>query len=91
MQDGNPGEIDFGWSWRQVRDSEGSSYWESTVEIIQLQISRLPFPLFYFPLFLNFKLFSPLFFLHLFLFQSDAQLFLLFLRDESGVVSEDKK
>ena len=49
MQDGNPGEIDFGSSWRQVRVGEGSSYWELTVEIIQLQnfpstFSALLFP-----------------------------------------------
>ena len=31
MYDGNPGEIDFGSSWREVRVSEGSSYRESTV------------------------------------------------------------
>ena len=31
MFDGNPGEIDFGSSWREVRISEGSSYGESTV------------------------------------------------------------
>ena len=31
MYDGNPGEIDFGSSWRDVRVSEGSSYRESTV------------------------------------------------------------
>ena len=31
MFDGNPGEIDFGSSWREVRVSEGSSYGESTV------------------------------------------------------------
>ena len=28
---GNPGEIDFGSSWREVRVGEGSSYRESTV------------------------------------------------------------
>ena len=31
MYDGNPGEIDFGSSQREVRVSEGSSYRESTV------------------------------------------------------------
>ena len=31
MYDGNPGEIDFGSSYREVRVSEGSSYRESTV------------------------------------------------------------
>ena len=31
MYDGNPEEIDFGSSYREVRVSEGSSYWESTV------------------------------------------------------------
>ena len=31
MCDGNPGEIDFGSSQREVRVSEGSSYRESTV------------------------------------------------------------
>ena len=31
MYDGNPGEIDFGSSWREVRVSEGSSYRESNV------------------------------------------------------------
>ena len=31
MFDGNPGEIDFGSSQREVRVSEGSSYRESTV------------------------------------------------------------
>ena len=31
MYDGNPGEIDFGSSLREVRVSEGSSYRESTV------------------------------------------------------------
>ena len=31
MYEGNPGEIDFGSSWRKVRVSEGLSYWESTV------------------------------------------------------------
>ena len=38
MYDGNPGEIDFGSSWREVRVSEGSSYRESTV----LYISSVP-------------------------------------------------
>ena len=33
MYDGNPGEIDFGSSSREVRVSEGSSYRESTVYI----------------------------------------------------------
>ena len=33
MYDGNPGEIDFGSSWREVRVSEGSSYRESTVYV----------------------------------------------------------
>ena len=31
MYDRNPGEIDFGSSWREVRVNEGSSYRESTV------------------------------------------------------------
>ena len=31
MYDGNPGEIDFGSSQREVRISEGLSYRESTV------------------------------------------------------------
>ena len=31
MYDGNPGEIDFGSSQREVRVTEGSSYRESTV------------------------------------------------------------
>ena len=31
MYDVNPGEIDFGSSYREVRVSEGSSYRESTV------------------------------------------------------------
>ena len=31
MYDGNPGEIDFGLSWGEVRVSEGLSYRESTV------------------------------------------------------------
>ena len=31
MHDGNPGEIDFGSSYSEVRVSEGSSYRESTV------------------------------------------------------------
>ena len=31
MYDGNPGEIDFGSSSREVRLSEGSSYRESTI------------------------------------------------------------
>ena len=32
MYEGNPGEIDFGSSSREIRVSVGSSYWESTVE-----------------------------------------------------------
>ena len=31
MYEGDPREIDFGWSLREVRVSEGSSYRESTV------------------------------------------------------------
>ena len=31
MYDGNPGEIDVGSSYREVRVSKGSSYRESTV------------------------------------------------------------
>ena len=31
MYDGNPGEINFGSSYKEVRVSEGSSYRESTV------------------------------------------------------------
>ena len=34
MYDENPGEIDFGSSYREVRVSEGSSYRESTVLIV---------------------------------------------------------
>ena len=34
MYDGNPGEIDFGSSSREVRVSEGSSYRESTVTFL---------------------------------------------------------
>ena len=37
MYDGNPGEIDFGLSYREVRVSEGSSYRESTVIINFIQ------------------------------------------------------
>ena len=36
MYDGNPGEIDFGSSQREVRVTEGSSYRESTVIINKL-------------------------------------------------------
>jgi len=35
MYDGNPGEIDFGSSYREVRVSQGSSYRESTVCTVQ--------------------------------------------------------
>ena len=34
MYDGNPGEIDFGSSQREVRASKGSSYQESTVYLV---------------------------------------------------------
>ena len=40
MYDGNPGEIDFGSSYREVRVSEGSSYRESTV--LELRLSQNP-------------------------------------------------
>ena len=40
MYDGNPGEIDFGSSYREVRVSEGSSYGESTV--LELRLSQNP-------------------------------------------------
>ena len=42
MYDGNPGEVDFGSSQREVRVSEGSSYRESTVGIFlrHLKIMR---------------------------------------------------
>ena len=43
MYDGNPGEIDFGSSWREVRVSEGSSYRESTVLWIVFQATDLRF------------------------------------------------
>ena len=33
MYDRNPQEIDFGLSYREVRVSEGLSYWESTVSM----------------------------------------------------------
>ena len=33
MYEGNPGEIDFGSIKREVRVSEGSRYWESTVQV----------------------------------------------------------
>ena len=39
--DGNPGEIDFGSSEREVRVSEGSSYRESTVYLLGLKVSKL--------------------------------------------------
>lgn len=38
MYDGNPGESDFGQSQHEVHVSEGSSYWESTVQ----QITKKP-------------------------------------------------
>ena len=44
MYDGNPGEIDFGSSYHEVRVSEGSSYRESTVCLekgVTVQISWL--------------------------------------------------
>ena len=37
MYDGNPGEIDFGSSYGEVRVSEGSSYRESTVDVFYLE------------------------------------------------------
>ena len=40
MYDGNPGEIDFGSSYREVRVSEGSSYGESTV--LELRLLQNP-------------------------------------------------
>ena len=39
MYDGNPGEIDFGSSQREVRVSEGSSYRESTVVTMHIILS----------------------------------------------------
>ena len=38
MYDGNPGEIDFGSSEREVPVSEGSSYRESTVVFMQIKV-----------------------------------------------------
>ena len=38
MYEGNPGEIDFGSSQHELRVSEGSSYWESTVHHIANQV-----------------------------------------------------
>ena len=40
MYDGNPGEIDFGLSKREVRVSDGSSYRESTVLPILKEVSQ---------------------------------------------------
>ena len=40
MYDGNPGEIDFGSSYREVRVSEGSSYRESTVLLLIYMLKR---------------------------------------------------
>ena len=39
MYDGNPGEIYFGSSYREVRVCEGSSYRESTVENDPINVS----------------------------------------------------
>ena len=41
MYDGNPGEIDFGSSEREVPVSEGSSYRESTVVFMHMNQSNL--------------------------------------------------
>ena len=38
MHEGNAGEIDFGSSQHELRVSEGSSYWESTVQHIANQV-----------------------------------------------------
>ena len=40
MYGGNPGEIDFGSSSREVRVSEGSSYPESTVFLAFLKLKH---------------------------------------------------
>ena len=39
MYDGNPGEIDFGSSSREVRVNEGSSYRESTVGSLFIHVT----------------------------------------------------
>ena len=41
MYEGNPREIDFGSSWREVRVSEGSSYQESAVPPSRLDLVLL--------------------------------------------------